>query len=242
MASFEELTDPYAATYRNVPKAGPGICEVCHGQEPNPGFATCYSCEEAIRGVSRPVRLIVPISLCERNGQLHHVLRRYKDAWDPATRRGFETQVAAFLGRFLRDHGSCVTRAASSSWDVVVTVPSSRGRSGTHPIETATRRISFLSSQVKTCLAPGPEATDHNRPTDRGFKVTEDVQGDRVLLVDDTYTTGARLQSAASALQLAGAITLAGIVVGRFVNPKRSPTLWERVRSELYDFSRCCLE
>jgi hypothetical protein len=41
----------------------------------------------------------------------------------------------------------------------------------------------------------------------------------RILLIDDTFTSGARLQSAASALALAGATVVAAFTLGRFIRP-----------------------
>jgi hypothetical protein len=63
-----------------------------------------------------------------------------------------------------------------------------------------------------------------------------------LLLLDDTFTTGARLQSAASALQLAGARMAGAVVVDRFVNPEYCALLLKRARARPYDFGRCCLE
>jgi adenine/guanine phosphoribosyltransferase-like PRPP-binding protein len=44
------------------------------------------------------------------------------------------------------------------------------------------------------------------------------LTGEAVLLIDDTWTTGANLQSAARALKDAGAGPLAGVVIGRHLN------------------------
>jgi predicted amidophosphoribosyltransferase len=40
----------------------------------------------------------------------------------------------------------------------------------------------------------------------------------RILLVDDTFTSGATFQSAASALALGGADVIAGVVIGRVID------------------------
>jgi adenine/guanine phosphoribosyltransferase-like PRPP-binding protein len=58
-----------------------------------------------------------------------------------------------------------------------------------------------------------------------------DVAGSRLVLVDDTWTTGARAQSAASALAAGGAEVEAVVVLGRVVTPVAgAPTggWWER--------------
>jgi phosphoribosylpyrophosphate synthetase len=98
-------------------------------------------------------------------------------------------------------------------------VPSSRGRSGQHPLEQALQLLEW-NQRIVTTLAPGPATIDHNNAADDGYEVIRQVRSTRFLLVDDTLTSGARLQSAASALQLEGAEVVAAVVIGRFVNPE----------------------
>ena len=57
-----EYTDPYLETYTQVPKAGPGVCRVCHGG-PNDDYAICFSCGHTMSQVTFPTELVVPISL-----------------------------------------------------------------------------------------------------------------------------------------------------------------------------------
>jgi hypothetical protein len=239
-----QLTDPYRYIYTQVPPVGPGVCDVCHSA-PGTGYTTCYSCTASIWQVSRPVRLVVPISLYRIPGQLHHVLRNYKDGRDAHTRDDFQLQIAALLTRFLSDHDSCIRAEAGVAWDVITTIPSSGGRAGPHPLELAIGKSPYLASQFDSLLAPGSVRTDHNRASDRGYIVTQPVRDRSVLLVDDTFTSGARAQSAASALQLSGARVVAMVPVGRVITPDFSPeteALWERVTRKPFDFGRCCLE
>jgi hypothetical protein len=49
-----------------------------------------------------------------------------------------------------------------------------------------------------------------------------DVTGCRALLLDDTYVSGARAQSAAAALRLAGARAVLVVTLGRTLRPDRS--------------------
>ena len=241
----EEITDPFLSTYTRVPKAGVGVCDVCHGA-PRTGYARCYSCVDTMRQVERPVGLVVPVSLSEVNGQLHHVLRSYKqDDVSPAFRDRCSLQIAALLHRFLRDHGDCIRRAADDTWDHVTVVPSTRGRVGTHPLETAINRSPLLRPQYRSLLGPGACPSDHNLASDEAFAITDDVEGMRVLLVDDTFTSGARAQSAASSLQRAGARVVAIVPVARVVNGKFSEEaaqLLKLAKGQQFDFGTCCLE
>jgi predicted amidophosphoribosyltransferase len=240
-----EITDPHLRTYTRVLPIGPGVCDVCHGV-PGPGWERCWSCAQTIRQVSRPIELVVPISLTELLGQLHHVLRSYKrEDYPLSVRDRFRLQVSALLARFLWQHGDCIRAAAGEDWDCITIVPSSQGRSGVHPLEEAIRMFPFLADQYRRLLGTGTAKAVHNRASDKAFRVTEDVTGTRVLLVDDTFTSGARAQSAASALQLAGARVVAMVPIGRVIKPDFSTeaaALLTRARAHAFDFAICCLE
>jgi orotate phosphoribosyltransferase len=50
------------------------------------------------------------------------------------------------------------------------------------------------------------------------YEPTIAIEGKSVLLIDDTWTTGANAQSAAAALKAAGAGPIGAVVIGRHVN------------------------
>lgn len=241
MATAAELTDPYLHIFTRVPPAGPGICPICH-RPPNAGFTLCWSCDNTTSQVTRPVRRVVPISLYQVGDQLHTWLRGYKDDRDDALRSRLTLRVAATLGRFLVRHGACV---APDGWEVITTVPSTRSRTGVHPLVRALSLLRPYGQQYSALLAPGPVAVRHNRASDDGFVTGESVEGRRVLLIDDTFTSGGRLQSAASRLQLDGAIVVGAVVVGRVFDidfGANAEQVWQAARSELFTFEVCCLE
>lgn len=245
MPTAIEITDPHIRTYTRVLPVGPGVCDVCHGA-PGTGWDRCWSCAQTVAQISRPVELVVPISLTELLGQLHHVLRSYKnDAYPASVRDRFRLQVSALLARFLWQHGDCVRGAADEDWDAITIVPSSQGRAGAHPLEDAIRMFPFLGDQYRPLLRPGAEKATHNRAADGAYAITEEVNGVRVLLLDDTFTSGARAESAASALQLAGARVVAIVPIGRVIKPdfsEEAAALLTRAREEPFDFDSCCLE
>lgn len=51
------------------------------------------------------------------------------------------------------------------------------------------------------------------------YETMRRLEGSAVLLIDDTWVTGAAAQSSAHALRHAGARAVALVVLGRFVNP-----------------------
>ena len=248
MATVEEYTAPYLGIYTPPPR-GEGVCDVCHGI-PNPGYPRCWSCEQSIGSVSRPLTVVVPISWYRTSEQLWSALRGYKDSPDADAREKYGLRVAATLHRFMRDHGAHVEVAAGRSWDVVTSVPSTGSRQGAHPFE----RVIKLGRVLKNSYRPLLEINDASLVTrvygnDHAFKVLDraDVVGMRVLLLDDTFTSGATCQSAASTLALAGADVVAGVVVGRVISTDdaRFPhrvEMWERQRAIPFTFEVCCVE
>ena len=70
-----------------------------------------------------------------------------------------------------------------------------------------------------------------NHASETGFSVTDDIAGNRFLLIDDTFTTGARVHSAHHALVAAGAVVPAAVIVTRKINPSAaygSLNMWNR--------------
>lgn len=242
--TVESLTDPFILTFTPPPVIGAGVCDICHGS-PNPGWERCYSCAQTVGQVSRPIALVVPVTLCEAMGQMHHVLRSYKDSPEAGVRARMRLRIAALLYRFLATHRNCIINAAGRDWDVITTVPSSTGRAGTHPLELVIQHVPPVEQEHATLLRRGAGQLGHNRASDDGYEVVDDVTGMAVLLVDDTFTSGARGQSAASALQLAGAHVVAMVPVGRYIRPDYSPTtqtFWDNARATRFDFETCCLD
>ena len=248
MPTVEEVTGPHVRTYTPPPEAGAGVCRICHSwtgtRSDGSRFHVCSSCRDTMGSVTHPLRIVVPFSLYVVTEQLHVVLRGYKDERDERARERFRLQVAAIISRFLRDHGSCIRSAAGRDWNTVTIVPSSSDRPGTHPLEVAVRMGRAQRRLYSSLLERTDVELEHRHADEAAYRVVEEVAGRRVLLIDDTFTTGARMQSAASALSLAGADVVAGVVVGRVVRPGfgvEAQTLWEEQRGLRFDFGRCCL-
>ena len=244
MADSAPFTDPHLGSYRPVPAAGPGVCLVCHSGPP-PGRDICHSCSFTMAQVSYPTRHVVPVSLYQTPGELWHVLRQYKDGSGPASGL-LAVQVAAMLAQFTASHLPCLRTLLGGGPDLVATVPSTRSgqREAGHPLETVVRAVVSLARLRAPLLAPGTAGTGHNQPDDDAFQPTRKLSGERVLLIDDTFTTGARVQSAASALRRGGAAAVAAVTLGRVIWPDWNPNcrrIWDQASHVPFSFDTCCL-
>lgn len=243
MPTAAEITDPLVWTYLTVLPAGAGVCDVCHGA-PSAGYSRCYGCSQVMAQVAQPIRFVIPISLSRRDGQLHHSLRSYKNpAYRQHSRDLFSLQIAALFDRFVRAHRDCISSITEKDWNVITVVPSSRQRVDPHPLEVALGRSPWIADQLETLLTIGPQPATHNQASDGAYQTVVDVTGLHVLLVDDTFTTGARAQSAASVLTAAGAHVVAVVPAARYVNPEWPPSvlLLKRSTALSYSFEYCCV-
>lgn len=206
-----------SALYENFmlsPRPGPGVCRQCFNL--TDGYDRCYACTRH----PSLLEVVVPVSYSVAHEQLHHVLASYKRLTGEVARR-LAVQLAAVLWRFLELHERCAARAVGADeFLVVTTVPSGdRMRDEPHPLRWIvsdlvgpTRgRYERLLRRSSAEVAPRSFSSEKYMPQ-------RSLHGEPVLLIDDTWTTGANTQSAAAALKLAGAGPVAAVVIGRHVN------------------------
>jgi predicted amidophosphoribosyltransferase len=237
MPSVRELS----ALYENVmlgPRRGPSVCNTCFNF--TDGYARCYACDHG----RLMLDAVAPISYSVAREQLHHALASYKRLHGDVARR-LGASLAAILWRFLAEHERCVAHAAGTDrFELVTTVPSGdRFRDEGHPLRWIvgelvgpTRdRHEQLLRRSDTDVQPRAFSSDR-------FVATRPLEDRSVLLIDDTWTTGASAQSAAAALKAAGAGPTAAVVIGRHLNRE-----WHendrRLRgiAQPFDWSECAL-
>ncbi|MET9086941.1 hypothetical protein ABZX77_34560 [Streptomyces sp. NPDC004237] len=78
--------------------------------------------------------------------------------------------------------------------------------------------IGTTRERHRDLLRATPKAADLGRTASSARYAASPLWGEHVLLVDDTWTTGNHVQSAAAALKSAGAGTVAVVVLGRHLN------------------------
>ncbi len=213
MPTVKELTVGYGS-FMLSPRDGSGVCEICFNL--TDGYGRCYACAHG----QRCLDAVAPISYSVAHEQLHHVLAAYKRLCGPRAVRS-RMELAAVLWRHLVAHERCVAAAAQvAKFELVTTVPAGTvERDPGHPLRALVRdlvepvRARYEHLLERSSVPVPPREFDLRR-----FSVRRQLRGETVLLIDDTWTTGASAQSAGAALKSAGAGAVAAVVIGRHVN------------------------
>ncbi len=208
----------YSAVLVAPPAPGAGTCATC--RVPVAERAVCCASCARLPGI---LDTVLPISLSVSGGRLHGELRGYKD--DPAetVRDSFTQGLAGVLSRFLSTHEACLATAAGvREFDMVTTVPSrlADADAARSRLRTIVGRLCEATAfRYERLLAPGGHPVPARAWRPSRYRPLRSLSGSNVLLVDDTWTSGASAQAAAHALRSAGAAVVALVVIGRHVDP-----------------------
>ncbi|MCY9786274.1 phosphoribosyltransferase [Nocardiopsis sp. EMB25] len=186
---------------------------------------------------------MVPITY--RNGstgQHSQALRMYKQSPESRPAR---TNLAALFADFCLNHIVCVRAAAEvDRFTHVAFVPSTKNsRQTTHPLEETL--ASTVRSLRRIPLAVNPDVPSDSRDFNEDWFCLDGIPDPSsptdVLLIDDTWVTGARAQSAAYRLKRAGARRVVTVVLARQIQPtfQHAKPLLERITSVPYDPDTC---
>ncbi len=236
--AWEGLRARVAVTPYLYRPLGEGCCRVCRGPA-GAGYARCFQCAgHAEAGDEMLADVVVPVSYAVRGTTFASDLWRYK-YWREST-PAMRASLTALLLVFLDGHGRCVWRAAQMPVpDLLAVVPSGYGRQGMHPLLRLVAPYLRLP-QARLKLHPGRQGRDLDL---RRFVTVESVAGANVLILDDTWVSGASAQSAAAALKAAGAGRVAVVVLGRHINPAdpRAANVLARLDGARYDPAKCAI-
>lgn len=248
--------------FHNVTPAGPGTCTVCRQPSQSEMCDRCTSTKDALDGLTCDYTFFMSYTdgwNPSGRSQSAQTMRLYKSSQPPARS---VTDVHLLTNIVTWIHDGCIRDTElGKGWDAATYVPSRTSRVGDHPVskvttnvarlvgdepnENSARRISRQPIEVGGRDAPRIAAADRFAVPD---SVRPSIEGKRVLLVDDMWTTGTSMQSAAAALKLAGATSVTGLCVSRWLAWNWEPhvPLLEKVTKRAYDpfsciaFDRCC--
>ena len=198
---------------------GPEVCRICCGAVEEP-FRLCWSCARIEGGLGGELRPLLPLSLTKRGTGLYAALRQYKGRPGSVALRQ-QARLAELVAAFFERHSACV---APDGFDKVAVVPSMQVPAEPHPLIATLKSVPQLAHKVVDVLHAGSASVDRNVADRAAYHCADSVvDGDRILLVDDIYTTGAHMQSAAAALGDNGARSISLVAVARHQDPSWPP-------------------
>lgn len=176
--------------------------------------------------------------------QSAHHMYRYKNRIEPSAECMRDLKLMMRAATLL--HSDCIARGFGP-WDVVTFV-SSESRPGLeHPVVELARQVASTDTTRRILLDVGPDisAAPRRFPLPRRFTVPERwkrrVRDRHILVVDDTWVSGDKGQSAALVLKEAGARAVTIVCVARWLNWEYSEAHRQliRLRMATYDALQC---
>jgi hypothetical protein len=158
----------------------------------------CYSLEDGLEGI------------------LWRAKNEPSDVW-------LRRPLGALLWTFTKLHLECIESFHGGAFDLRVVMPShSSTRGGVSHLDALIGHVRNFASEWNNGILVKNNAskagTRRERIVPDLFTANPAVKGKRVLLFDDTYTTGGSMASAAYALKRSGAMSVVGLSFGRQLN------------------------
>ncbi len=222
-----------------------GTCALCHSPTPvgsqGTPFERCYNCQKAY---SLVLDGFVPMCYSVHEG-LESILWRAKN--DPAA-EWLRLPLGSLLWSFIHQHGDCVARTYGGPFDVRIAIPShASARGGVDHLKMVIGSVEGMSGDWDFEILrknSSTKAADRRRRIDPNlFASDASVEGRRVLLLDDTFTSGGTMASAAYALKQSGARVVVGLAFGRQLAADwgNSQSLIATLPSRTLDLSDCAV-
>lgn len=226
MATPEQLAElkAYLVAYgggylRNTRWDSAMTCGHCAGIPGNSSFASCYQCHWQYQPNQEATDLRGFVSYGWDNSQSARVMYGYK-VQNPAPQAYRVVHVMLFYA--LHEHLGCTATTDAGVPTRWATVPSLKDRG--YPQALHTIAAQTLPGMPEATMAKAANVVSPRGFRPENFTVTSDVVGQHILLLEDTWTTGAHAESAAAALKRAGARRVTLLTIARWLDPSRGST------------------
>lgn len=209
-------------------------CLLCAGI-PSGDFPTCYNCDSWRHRTDLSDRIGF-VTYAVDGTQSATVMYGYK-AQQPSEANRRVVQLMHHYG--LLRHWACLNGSGNGPLTHWTTVPSLGGRVGPHPLRGLSRPLlGHRLPEVDLRTAAGATRGRDLRPQNFEANVPD---GAHVLLIEDTWVGGGRVQSAAAALKLGGAASVTTVVLARWLDPGRgrTPEFLSTIRGIDFDPDLC---
>lgn len=211
--------------FHNIVRDPSRTCPVCCA--PKGSGELCPKCTEHRAGfgtrLADNVFILTYVRGRQSQGSIHqsaHTVRAYKQT-PPAPKCADD--MALMVRAATEIHSDCIEKRSGGPWSVVTFVPSLSRPGPEHPVAELARQVSRNNNgdnRILLDIGPGftnqPERTVRSDRFDVPERFRQRIRHQNVLLVDDTWTSGAKLQSAAVTLHDAGANFVTALCVARW--------------------------
>ena len=235
------LVDNAGGYLRNTVHIPGETCGKCRGTMMADGYPTCYPC--AFSHGPGCADLLGSIVYGVDGLQSGKLMLGYKNA----TRSPVLLQrVSSLVALAVRGHSGCAGALAGARVTRWATVPSLRHPDSPHPLRAILSAMLPRHGEIEVAAAPAAAGkSDRERRTlNPGFYTlrTDVPAGAHVLVIDDTWASGAHAQSVAVALKQAGAARVSVLVVARWLDcaDERTKRVYnQHIKPRAYDPEIC---
>lgn len=192
-------------------------CELCLG--PVNGYRRCFSCHRlAVQGLPDSLlQAIVPMTSALNPSRWYTWLQTYK-TYHPE--RG--DLIASLTYEYIEAHRASIEAQLGGTISMLTIVPSKKPEFtfGTQPLRRALSSVSEIDAQLYELLKyiRGARIGRSEYRPDAFRKTGIDIAGKRIVIIEDTWVTGATALSAGGALHEFGAESVLIVPMARLIN------------------------
>ena len=189
-------------------------CAICSAPISS-AYVYCYKCNAAQASFGEEFPdIVVPLTYAGATAQSSRDVYKYKDE-QPS--EGGVRRLSILLYFFVSRHSKCLEHAVGAPLDSVVAVPSSKGRQN-HPLKNFLQYFPprMLTLDARFVGVPRIKRGNSIRPED--FELTRRVDGEHVLVLEDTLVQGGNAISLAVAAKRFGAVNVTVLPLARMLD------------------------
>lgn len=203
---------------RNIVREPAVTCVTCTA--PVDGYTRCAKCHQDA-SVAGLADIVVPLAYVMARTQSGLMMRQYKDDSSPHVRASHSAVLSRLLYLGIARHQKCVEAVVGKPVSRRLAIPSSAGRVGEHPFVAIARVMNAVEATPQ--LVPRTDTVFGDREvTPARFALSPAgarFDGQHVMILDDTWTSGSRTQSTAVLLRQHGAELISVMTVARWIEP-----------------------
>lgn len=200
-------------------------CRVCTAPIKSQ-YERCFRCTQHASTGLKTSPYVFPLTYAIKGTQAEADLHLYKKRHGPPPDSAVVQRIEYQIGYFTWTHLDCIEHLVGAPVSRVATVPSLKHPDELHPLATVVHKVLQTLDIPIVELNPKRDVPESQRREcrDDHFTCAEQLHGEHIVLIEDTWVTGGHAQSAAAGLYRAGASHATIIPIGRLLDPDFTTT------------------